>query len=273
MKVKVWRIDPDQLTAVEVSRIPGSGSRSYRDSENGSKNFRVWGISGMVFILGLVGLWIIPPSKTELPMKSTALLQTAPVIVLKTSPGPGPAANRPPRVRTITVGPRPLVAGAQLRAEAAGEDPEGDEVLFTYYWRINETEVAVTSDEEVPDVDLKKHDRLRVRVVPSDGELEGKAMESALLVVQNRPPRITSRPGADFQEDLYTYSVEARDPDGDPIRFRIQNGPDGMVIDPSSGLITWPILPELQGEIRAVVIAADDDGAEAFQQFTLSFNP
>src|SRR5262249_31399451 len=37
----------------------------------------------------------------------------------------------------------------------------------------------------------------------------------------------------------YQYTVKAIDPDGDPLTYSLPLGPQGMSIDPTSGLITW----------------------------------
>jgi hypothetical protein len=41
-----------------------------------------------------------------------------------------------------------------------------------------------------------------------------------------------------MQEDV--YDVDATDTDGDALTFSIEAGPDGLIIDPGSGVVTWP---------------------------------
>ena len=65
------------------------------------------------------------------------------------------------------------------------------------------------------------------------------------LTYQSQPgkidfPRITSFPVAHaIYGEPYTYPVEAEDPDADTLTYTLVEGPDGMVIDPFSGLIQW----------------------------------
>ena len=58
--------------------------------------------------------------------------------------------------------------------------------------------------------------------------------------IRNLPPTIISSPVVDAQEgQLYTYDVEADDPEGTVLTFYLDQAPDGMTIDAASGLITW----------------------------------
>jgi len=56
----------------------------------------------------------------------------------------------------------------------------------------------------------------------------------------NGPPSITSTPITRFVVDrAYFYQVEATDPDPDPLRYSIVEGPEGLRIDPETGLVAW----------------------------------
>jgi len=77
----------------------------------------------------------------------------------------------------------------------------------------------------------------------------------------NQPPEITSTPVTDATEGLlYTYDVEATDPNpSDIITFSLDVSPTGMLIDPSSGLITWtPTGAQIGGPHNVTVIALDN---------------
>ncbi|MBI4181759.1 MAG: hypothetical protein HY520_02220, partial [Candidatus Aenigmarchaeota archaeon] len=56
----------------------------------------------------------------------------------------------------------------------------------------------------------------------------------------NLPPAITSIPPLRaFAGTLYTYDVEAIDPDNNPITYSLPQAPAGMIINTTSGLIQW----------------------------------
>jgi hypothetical protein len=117
--------------------------------------------------------------------------------------------------------------------------------------------------------DLHKRDRIVVRVVPSDGGSNGVEASSQPVVILNRPPQITSAPSMTVEEGIYTYAVKAMDPDGDPLRFRLSQAPEGMTIQSDTGLIQWKVSAE-RPSVDVGVLASDEDGAEAFQQFKLT---
>jgi hypothetical protein len=41
----------------------------------------------------------------------------------------------------------------------------------------------------------------------------------------------------------YTYNAKAIDPDGDKLTYSLKQGPQGMSIDPNSGVVQWQLLP------------------------------
>ncbi len=58
--------------------------------------------------------------------------------------------------------------------------------------------------------------------------------------VEDLSPRILSEPAyAAVESELYRYDVEASDPDGDPLEYRLTTAPGGMTIHALSGLIEW----------------------------------
>ena len=62
-----------------------------------------------------------------------------------------------------------------------------------------------------------------------------------ITIEENLAPEITSTAITEaFQDILYSYDVEATDPNSsDTITFSLDAAPTGMQIDPMSGLIRW----------------------------------
>jgi len=84
-------------------------------------------------------------------------------------------------------------------------------------------------------------------------------------------PVITSSPDtmADLGE-LYSYTVEAMDPDLETLYYSLEEGPEGMSIDPLTGVITWPI-GEDQGGINEVAVRVSDGRCgEDIQRFKIN---
>ena len=71
-------------------------------------------------------------------------------------------------------------------------------------------------------------------------------------------PRITSSPvsHATYGQP-YVYQVEAEDPDQDTLTYTLLKGPDGMRLDPFSGLIEWTPTAD-QGARFGVVVRVND---------------
>jgi len=67
----------------------------------------------------------------------------------------------------------------------------------------------------------------------------------------------------------YVYDVEAYDPDGDDLTYALVSGPDGMTLDPETGLINWQTTSEDAGTYEVLVQVTDPHGASAIQRYDL----
>lgn len=71
----------------------------------------------------------------------------------------------------------------------------------------------------------------------------------------------------------YRYDVEALDPDGDTLTYTLATKPDGMFINPSTGLISWGPTADQVGNHSVKVQVADGRGGVATQEFTICVKP
>ncbi|WP_417532048.1 putative Ig domain-containing protein [Marinobacter lipolyticus] len=79
----------------------------------------------------------------------------------------------------------------------------------------------------------------------SDGELQATATITINVIQPNLPPIITSPPVVTTPENAnYSYPVAAEDPNEDELTHTLDRGPEGMTIDPASGVIHW--LPQAE---------------------------
>lgn len=86
----------------------------------------------------------------------------------------------------------------------------------------------------------------------------------------NKPPKITSAKES-FNitiNEVFSYKVEASDPDGDDIKFSFLNAPDFLEIDTESGQITGK--PTEVGDIRFIVKVDDSKGGIVTEEFILN---
>ncbi len=115
------------------------------------------------------------------------------------------------------------------------------------------------------------HD-IAVRVADGNG---GSAVQSYALVVSGTPsneyPTIVSTP--QFRSTagvIYQYDVDAHDPEGAQLHYLLIDGPAGMQIDPSTGLVQWLPTSGQVGSFTVTVAAEDPGGAGATQSFSLN---
>ena len=86
------------------------------------------------------------------------------------------------------------------------------------------------------------------------------------IIVQNGQPEIVSEPSYSAPiGELYSYDVEAIDPNEDPLTYSLEYGPDGMTIDSATGLIRWTPTESQIGQQQYRVIVEDGRGAGAGQ--------
>ncbi len=91
----------------------------------------------------------------------------------------------------------------------------------------------------------------------------------------NRPPAITSVPVTTATEGvLYTYDVEASDPDaGDVLTYSLDTAPSGMIIDGASGLIEWTPDASQVGDHAVTVRVEDGEPLADTQSYNVTVSP
>jgi hypothetical protein len=98
--------------------------------------------------------------------------------------------------------------------------------------------------------------------------------EGRPVCTDNLPPQITSTaPTAATVGVEYVYAPTAEDPnDGDVLTWSFLNQqavPDGMVLDPATGAITWTPSAEMTTDVITLVVA-DESGATASEDITIT---
>jgi hypothetical protein len=177
--------------------------------------------------------------------------------------------NSPPSVLSVPFGPDDIHAGVDITVKPVGYDPDGDDVGFNYKWSVNGIDIA--NDSPILSGDhVKRGDKIALMVIPYDREGKGPPFASQNMVIPNGAPRILSSPPQEIHGGIYTYRVNAEDPDGDPITFSLVSAPAGMTIDSNTGVIAWPISQEASGDHVVEIAAQDREGLKTTQKYTLS---
>ena len=180
--------------------------------------------------------------------------------------------NTPPILSSLTVDYDYGAQGRQLLAHAEVQDPDHDEVSLTYRWKKNETVVKEGQESTLSVAGLTTQDVVDVEVTASDGSSNGTTTLSGRFTMSNSSPTIVSSPSVSAAGSTYEYQVQATDPDGDPITYKLDEAPPGMIIGEQSGRIHWSVTPEAKGSHRIKVVAQDNKGGFAAQDFELSIS-
>jgi hypothetical protein len=180
--------------------------------------------------------------------------------------------SSPPRVTRVAMDPELPRKNSTLKARVEASDPDGDTIAYSYKWSKNGNVLIGESSETLKDPTLKKGDRIILRVTPYDTEATGEKVASQGIVILNSAPVITSSPHAQrLKSGHYRYQVVAEDPDGDPITFSLSPAsPQGMTIDPRTGLIQWSIDRNYSGTFTIEIIASDGDEGKCTQKYNLA---
>jgi hypothetical protein len=275
--VKIVTLDkePERRPSRHAPKLPSGSS-----SPGGPEKRRFLVVLLSVIAVLLAG-WLIsvltsvnPESPSPPPGPIAADQATNPSMETgNASPNAAPSApglnNYPPKILSVEIFPPKPHLGDELEARATAFDPDGNPVQLSYTWVVNGQIVTKGPSPQFTGSGLHKRDRIVVRVVPSDGKLNGVEASSQPAVILNRPPQITSVPSTTVEGGVYTYAVKAMDPDGDTLRYRLSQAPEGMTIQQETGLIQWKVSTE-HPSVDVGVAASDEDGAEAFQQFKLT---
>ncbi len=202
-------------------------------------------------------------------------------IIPSDSNGPGKAfttapvtiGNLPPSISSVLINPSDPTVDIIITAIPTCSDPDGDQVAYQYQWFVNKKAVTdLTSDNTFNTKGLHKKDKVNAVVTPSDGEAAGEIAASETVAISNSAPRITSTPNYSLSDGVYVYQITAYDPDGDRLTYRLLKAPQGMTINPSTGLIRWEVPKQVEGKQDvAIKISVDDgDGGSAYQEFSLT---
>ena len=180
--------------------------------------------------------------------------------------------NSLPKVTTVSIDPELPRRTSTLKARVEASDPDGDTIAFSYQWVKNGNALIGELSEILRDPTLRKGDKIILRVSPYDMESTGEEVTSQEIIILNSAPIITSSPKAQkMKSTLYRYQLSAEDPDGDPITFSLSpSSPQGMTIDPQTGLIQWKIGRNDAGSHTIEIIATDGDEGRCIQKYTLN---
>lgn len=132
--------------------------------------------------------------------------------------------NSPPTLASVAISPASADVTDGLSASlGATDDSDGDTVTLRYAWRVNGALVATTATLSAGVAE--RDDEVQLTVTPYDGVEEGEPQVSAVLVIDNAPPVLTSvtiDPDELGSDTNATALFTASDPDGDTLTATYQ---------------------------------------------------
>jgi len=174
--------------------------------------------------------------------------------------------NAKPEITNVNyVVPDALEAKSHLSVDVTTKDEDDDPVTLEYQWQKNGEPAG-----EGPsiDMDLKRGDEFSITITPYDGEEYGRPA-SLKRTVGNFPPKVAQQYSFTYENGVYSYQMQAVDPDGDTLTYVLKSGPEGMVVNSTTGLVTWKAPDSFQGTAPFVVAVQDGNGGETQMEMTL----
>jgi hypothetical protein len=183
-------------------------------------------------------------------------------------------ANRPPEWKSLSLDATDeITPQTELAVLAEVFDADGDLLDFDITWFVNTEPIAHEGEKFTP-MDQQRGDRIRAVVIASDGDADTEERETNTVVIANRDPRIVSAPATVSANGSFRYAVEVEDEDGDrAFRYRFEEAPSGMSVDPVVGEILWQPGESQHGTHWVEVVVSDRHGGEARQRFDLTVAP
>lgn len=177
--------------------------------------------------------------------------------------------NAPPEITRVKIMPEVFKPGDNWWADVSGSDPDGDTVTFLYEWTKNG---GPAGKGRMLESQMKRGDKISVRITPYDGTDYGRPV-FVEREIANMPPWLSEEKKINFDGKVLTCQIKASDPDGDPLVYSLKAAPQGMAINPSTGLITWNIPRDFQGTASVTASVNDGHGGEAAHTFNIAVHP
>ncbi len=162
--------------------------------------------------------------------------------------------NSPPEI----TGGHFLLSGNTLAVDVTTADADEDSVSLTYAWSVNDKPAGTG---KTLDAHVKRGDKISVKIVPSDGESDGRPV-ILTSEARNMAPILTEQKDVRFDGKIWTCQLNAVDHDGDAVTYGIKSGPPGMTIDAQTGLMTWHVPDDFKGKTSCIAVVKDSHGGE-----------
>ena len=175
--------------------------------------------------------------------------------------------NTPPVIRDAEFTSSSPTSKEELRVKTTVIDQDGDRVRMDYEWSINGKSLPSERRAYLAASWFNSGDSIQVRIVASDSKSESDT--TLQTTIQNTPPKWVRDPRGGGK--INGHRVEAVDPDGGSITYKLEGEPAGMRIDPKRGVLSYQGSSDAKaGSYNVKVIAEDEAGDSVQWSFSIS---
>ncbi len=181
-----------------------------------------------------------------------------------------PALNNPVLISRIEITPRAPKAGDTITINLI---PNAGVMLSSvpaaFEWKKNEEKLSETSNSLVVDGGFKRDDKVEATITVDSGK-GPKQTWLASVIIANSPPVIN--PATELVKvngSTFSFQVNAKDADGDPLTYTLKSGPPGTTVDPATGKVTFTVPADNKAGLPIAVLVSDGHGGEAIFNFEM----
>lgn len=171
-----------------------------------------------------------------------------------------PNSNRPPVITSVHILPEKPHIDSDLNPIVQCNDPDGDPVTYSYLWIRNDEEIIGEKQSLLKSGLFKKGDLIQVKIIPSDGKVEGKPYVSPPVRILNSAPEIEEvsiQPKMAHADDRLKAIVKASDKDRDFIYFNYRWERNGVPL-PEENTDVLEKGKFKKGDSIVVIVTPDD---------------
>lgn len=183
---------------------------------------------------------------------------------------PSLVGNRAPIIRNLQLNPANPDVTRSLTVKVDAKDPDGDDVDIDVHWVVDGQEVPGATALTFELADQRRGAQVTVDVTVTDPQGELATLRSPAMIIGNADPRFLTDPKQVSRLD--GLRVEAEDPDGDPVTFRVEGAPEGVTLDPRGYMHYVGSETEKGGSYRMKIFAEDGQGGQARMELPLEIS-
>jgi hypothetical protein len=176
--------------------------------------------------------------------------------------------NRPPIITSVNIVPQNPNKESYLDVITRSQDPDGDPVTYHYQWIKNNEEILGEDKNILKNGNFKKGDLIQVKIIPSDGKVEGEPFLSVPVKILNSPPVIQEvriEPKMAYANDHLKVYIKSNDIDRDSIYYTYQWEKNGAVLTEEKGEVLERVRFK-KGDSIAVTVTPNDGESQGISK-------